>query len=123
MLAEPRRKQKVINLRAKNSIWSNDPNKFGQKMLEKMGWSSGKGLGANEDGIVEHVVALYKNDEKGFGYEDRNDQWTKHEDDFNALLANLSNGKFCSFSTAILNHVYSVNVRHITWFTLALHPN
>lgn len=93
MLAEPRRKQKIINLRAKNSIWSNDPNKFGQKMLEKMGWSTGKGLGANEDGIVEHVVALYKNDEKGLGYKDKNDQWTKHEDDFNALLANLSNGK------------------------------
>ncbi|XP_038207102.1 PIN2/TERF1-interacting telomerase inhibitor 1 [Zerene cesonia] len=93
MLAEPRRKQKIINLRAKNNAWSNDTNKFGQRMLEKMGWSSGKGLGAKENGIVEHVVARYKNDEKGLGYEDKNDQWTKHEDDFNALLANLSNDK------------------------------
>ncbi|XP_013147556.1 PREDICTED: PIN2/TERF1-interacting telomerase inhibitor 1-like [Papilio polytes] len=91
MLAGPRRKQKVINLRAKNNEWSNDTNKFGQRMLEKMGWTSGKGLGANENGIVEHVVARYKNDEKGLGFEDRNDQWTKHEDDFNSLLANLSN--------------------------------
>ncbi|CAH0402449.1 unnamed protein product [Chilo suppressalis] len=91
MLAAPRRKQKVINLRAKNNAWSNDTNKFGQRMLEKMGWSTGKGLGANEDGIVEHVVARYKNDEKGLGFEDRNDQWTKHEDDFNSLLSNLSN--------------------------------
>ncbi|XP_034835829.1 PIN2/TERF1-interacting telomerase inhibitor 1-like [Maniola hyperantus] len=91
MLAEPRRKQKVINLRAKNNAWSNDSTKFGQRMLEKMGWSSGKGLGAKENGIVEHVVARYKNDEKGLGFEDRNDQWTKHEDDFNSLLANLSN--------------------------------
>ncbi|CAG4959572.1 unnamed protein product [Colias eurytheme] len=93
MLAEPRRKQRVINLRAKNNAWSNDANKFGQRMLEKMGWSSGKGLGAKENGIVEHVIARYKNDEKGLGYEDKNDQWTKHEDDFNALLANLSNDK------------------------------
>ncbi|XP_063370768.1 PIN2/TERF1-interacting telomerase inhibitor 1 [Cydia amplana] len=92
MLAEPRRKQKVINLRAKNSAWSKDANKFGQRMLEKMGWSAGKGLGAKENGIVEHVVARYKNDDKGLGFQDRNDQWTKHEDDFNALLANLSNG-------------------------------
>lgn len=92
MLAAPRRKQKVINLRAKNNDWSNDTNKFGQRMLEKMGWSEGKGLGANENGIIEHVVARYKNDDKGLGYEDRNDQWTKHEDDFNSLLANLSNG-------------------------------
>ncbi|CAG5014647.1 unnamed protein product [Parnassius apollo] len=56
-----------------------------------MGWTAGKGLGAKENGIVEHVVARYKNDEKGLGFEDRNDQWTKHEDDFNSLLANLSN--------------------------------
>ncbi|XP_028177780.1 PIN2/TERF1-interacting telomerase inhibitor 1 [Ostrinia furnacalis] len=91
MLAGPRRKQKVINLRAKNNAWSNDSSKFGQRMLEKMGWSSGKGLGAKENGIVEHVVARYKNDDRGLGYEDKNDQWTKHEDDFNALLANLSN--------------------------------
>ncbi|KAG7309127.1 hypothetical protein JYU34_005047 [Plutella xylostella] len=91
MLAGPRRKQRVINLRAKNNEWSNDSTKFGQKMLEKMGWSSGKGLGAKENGIVEHVVARYKNDDRGLGFEDKNDQWTKHEDDFNALLANLSN--------------------------------
>lgn len=91
MLAGPRRKQKVINLRAKNNAWSNDSGKFGQRMLEKMGWSSGKGLGAKENGIVEHVVARYKNDDRGLGYEDKNDQWTKHEDDFNSLLANLSN--------------------------------
>lgn len=96
MLAGPRRKQKVINLRAKGNAWSNDSNKFGQRMLEKMGWSSGKGLGAKENGIVEHVVARYKNDDKGLGFEDKNDQWTKHEDDFNALLANLSNGKLTS---------------------------
>ncbi|KAH9638384.1 hypothetical protein HF086_004186 [Spodoptera exigua] len=92
MLAGPRRKQKVINLRAKNNAWSEDTTKFGQRMLEKMGWSAGKGLGAKENGIVEHVVARYKNDDRGLGFEDRNDQWTKHEDDFNSLLANLSNG-------------------------------
>ncbi|CAH0731774.1 unnamed protein product, partial [Brenthis ino] len=92
MLAGPRRKQKVINLRANNNAWSNDTNKFGQRMLEKMGWSAGKGLGAKENGIVEHVVARYKNDDSGLGFKDKNDQWTKHEDDFNALLANLSNG-------------------------------
>lgn len=92
MLAGPRRKQKVINLRAKNNAWSNDSTKFGQRMLEKMGWSEGKGLGAKENGIVDHVVARYKNDDRGLGFEDRNDQWTKHEDDFNSLLANLSNG-------------------------------
>lgn len=34
-------------------------------MLEKMGWSKGKGLGARENGIVEHLKIQYKNDSKG----------------------------------------------------------
>lgn len=42
-----------------------DANKFGQKMLEKMGWQQGKGLGANENGITEHIKMSYKNDSKG----------------------------------------------------------
>lgn len=33
--------------------------------MEKFGWQKGKGLGANEDGRVEHVKASAKNDTKG----------------------------------------------------------
>lgn len=66
-----------------------DSNKFGQKMLEKMGWSQGKGLGAKEDGIVEHVKQTFKNDAAGIGYVDKGDQWTKHEADFTSLLQSL----------------------------------
>ena len=28
---------------------------FGRRLMEKMGWSDGKGLGLNEDGMTEHV--------------------------------------------------------------------
>ena len=48
-------------------ILSADDNKYGQKMLEKFGWSQGKGLGANESGRLEHVKLQYKNDSRG-GY-------------------------------------------------------
>lgn len=34
-------------------------------MLEKMGWSSGKGLGAKEQGMTEHVHVRLKNDQAG----------------------------------------------------------
>lgn len=42
-----------------------DENKFGQKMLERMGWKKGRGLGLNEDGQTEHVKVTHKNDQKG----------------------------------------------------------
>lgn len=34
-------------------------------MLKKMGWSRGKGLGANEDGNIENVKIGLKQDNKG----------------------------------------------------------
>ena len=42
-----------------------DDDKFGQKMLEKMGWEKGKGLGAKLDGNVDHISVRAKNDQKG----------------------------------------------------------
>ncbi|KAG8235068.1 hypothetical protein J437_LFUL015310 [Ladona fulva] len=63
MLAEPRRKEKwTLNPRGK--FWSDDKNKFGQRMLEKMGWSEGKGLGASGQGATSHVAVKLKNDSK-----------------------------------------------------------
>jgi Pin2-interacting protein X1 len=41
-----------------------DTNKYGQQMLEKMGWKPGCGLGANEQGITEQIKVAYKNDKK-----------------------------------------------------------
>ncbi|XP_068258744.1 PIN2/TERF1-interacting telomerase inhibitor 1 [Nyctibius grandis] len=90
MLAEPRRKQKW-SVDPRNSAWSKDESKFGQKMLEKMGWSKGKGLGAQEQGNPEHIKVQVKNNVLGLGatinYEDN---WIAHQDDFNQLLAELN---------------------------------
>ena len=72
-LAEPRRRQKwTLNPRGEvnkavpcsspsmsfklvlikscllGNLWANDDNKFGHKLMEKMGWEKGKGLGANQ---------------------------------------------------------------------------
>ena len=33
--------------------------------MEKMGWEEGKGLGAKEDGIREHIKIKFKDDTKG----------------------------------------------------------
>lgn len=67
-----------------------DDSRFGTKMLEKMGWSKGRGLGAKEDGSQEFVRVRFKNDAEGLGYEARDDQWTVHEEGFNGLLKALN---------------------------------
>ncbi|CAG9772737.1 unnamed protein product [Ceutorhynchus assimilis] len=92
MLAEKRRKQKW-SLNPRGKAWSQDSSKFGQKLLEKMGWSQGKGLGAKEDGRTEHIKVSYKNDSQGVGYKESDDQWTEHETNFTALLAALGGGE------------------------------
>ncbi|XP_077408404.1 PIN2/TERF1-interacting telomerase inhibitor 1 isoform X1 [Vanacampus margaritifer] len=91
MLAEPRRKVKW-SVDPRNSTWSNDESKFGQKMLERMGWSKGKGLGRSEQGATDHVKVKVKNNNYGLGVNtSHEDNWIAHQDDFNDLLAQLNN--------------------------------
>ncbi|NXY45988.1 PINX1 inhibitor, partial [Ceuthmochares aereus] len=89
--AVARRKQKW-SVDPRNSAWSKDDSKFGQKMLEKMGWSKGKGLGAQEQGNTEHIKVQVKNNTLGLGATIKHeDNWIAHQDDFNQLLAELNN--------------------------------
>ncbi len=39
-----------------NLTWSQDKNRLGFKLLRKMGWSEGKRLGANLDGITANAT-------------------------------------------------------------------
>ncbi|NXA52563.1 PINX1 inhibitor, partial [Nothocercus julius] len=88
--AVARRKQKW-SVDPRNSAWSKDESKFGQKMLEKMGWSKGKGLGAQEQGNTEHIKVHVKNNMLGLGATiNHEDNWIAHQDDFNQLLAELN---------------------------------
>ncbi|XP_069872887.1 PIN2/TERF1-interacting telomerase inhibitor 1 isoform X2 [Dipodomys merriami] len=85
-----RRKQKWA-VDPRNTAWSNDDSKFGQRMLEKMGWSKGKGLGAQEQGATDHIKVQVKNNHLGLGATNNNeDNWIANQDDFNQLLAELS---------------------------------
>ncbi|XP_037541349.1 PIN2/TERF1-interacting telomerase inhibitor 1 [Nematolebias whitei] len=91
MLAEQRRKRKW-SVDPRNSAWSNDDSKFGQKMLERMGWSKGKGLGRSEQGSTDHIKVKVKNDNHGLGANaSHEDNWIAHQDEFNELLAQLNN--------------------------------
>lgn len=79
-----------------------DENKFGQKLLEKMGWQQGKGLGANEDGIKENIKVKFKCDTKGVGFNNNEYEnvWLEHQDDFEQLLNNLKETSKTTVDTA-----------------------
>ncbi|CAH1786248.1 unnamed protein product, partial [Owenia fusiformis] len=90
LLAEPRRKIRY-STDPRNLNWKNDESKFGKKLMEKMGWNEGKGLGAKEDGDVDHISIKHKADSRGVGCSVKHaDNWIAHQDDFNSILANLN---------------------------------
>ena len=65
----------LAGLDTQNQAWSSDRTKFGYRMLEKMGWKEGKGLGANQDGSTKHVRVRKKLGAAGIGLSDRNTAW------------------------------------------------
>jgi len=87
-LAEPKFKSKWT-LNPRGNIWANDDNKFGQKMLEKMGWSKGKGLGLKEDGTTEHIKVSCNSMKRGLGFEGNPDTVLPLCQEYEALLSNL----------------------------------
>ncbi|KAF9199468.1 PIN2/TERF1-interacting telomerase inhibitor 1 [Haplosporangium sp. Z 27] len=75
----------------RNLHWANDTNKFGFKMMEKMGWEQGKGLGAREDGVQEHVKVRLKENNLGVGATKKSiDNWLGNTDAFSKLLEELN---------------------------------
>lgn len=90
-MAGPRRREKW-GLDPRGTNWSKDQNKFGFKMLEKMGWSDGKGLGMNLDGGTDHVKVKTKNNTLGIGAssQDVDYNWLQTQDTFNTLLKDLN---------------------------------
>jgi len=52
-----------------NLAWRSDSTSFAQRMLAKMGWREGRGLGKREDGVVAHVRVKRRLDAAGVGAE------------------------------------------------------
>ena len=90
MISSRDRKQKIV-VDPRNTTWSDDAGGFGFRMLEKMGWSKGKGLGKHEDGSVQHLKQKMKQDLSGIGANDKDtsQNWLAHADAYASLLSNL----------------------------------
>jgi Pin2-interacting protein X1 len=59
--------------------------------MEKMGWTSGVGLGKNEDGRKEHIDLKYKDNLKGVGFVNGkyDETWLTHSQSFDSVLESL----------------------------------
>uniref|UniRef100_A0A1Q3EXS0 Putative myosin i n=1 Tax=Culex tarsalis TaxID=7177 RepID=A0A1Q3EXS0_CULTA len=80
-----------VKMKARVEPVYNDSSNFGVRMLEKLGWSEGKGLGKREDGMSAPILPKMKQDSEGFGYAgEKDDHWTQHDQDFNQLLKSLN---------------------------------
>jgi len=86
----PRKDQRPCDDR--NLAWSSDKGRFGFQMLEKMGWKEGKGLGANEDGITEHIKIRKRPENQGIGVDTSNPSknWLTTSVAYDSILANLN---------------------------------
>uniref|UniRef100_A0A915JSS2 PinX1-related protein 1 n=1 Tax=Romanomermis culicivorax TaxID=13658 RepID=A0A915JSS2_ROMCU len=93
MLAEKRRKQRIAP-DPRNKSWTNEEtNNVGMKLLSKMGWSKGKGLGKDEQGLStsDKLMSRPKIDNKGFGCETKDvEAWENGGTAFDSILARLN---------------------------------
>ncbi|KAJ1677930.1 hypothetical protein EV182_005146 [Spiromyces aspiralis] len=89
-LAEPKRRQR-IGVDPRNLNWSNDKSKFGFKMLQKMGWVEGRGLGADENGMKEHIKIKTKHNNFGVGCDLKTaNNWLEHSSALDSLFSRLN---------------------------------
>jgi len=94
MLSESRRKKQRIADDPNNLRWVKDNNKFGQKLLEKMGWKTGAGLGLNEQGRADPLAVRANSGFRGFGCDHKTevDVHSEHRRNFDLLLNSLKDG-------------------------------
>jgi hypothetical protein len=72
-------------------FFEEEKSSFGFKMMSKMGWEEGKGLGKNEHGISSFIRAQKKQDQLGIGAKASNDDtWHEAQGLFNDLLSRLN---------------------------------
>ncbi|XP_065294011.1 caldesmon-like isoform X1 [Dermacentor albipictus] len=65
---------------------------YSEKLMKQMGWTEGKGLGKNEDGMRDFIQPKKKVNTKGIGFNGVDDRWIEHQEAFDSLLSNLNNG-------------------------------
>lgn len=94
-LADGRRRgDRKISDDPNNKNWASDKGRIGFKLLQKMGWSEGKGLGLRGDGITQAIKVAPCVENLGIGAAEaiKNDKkdWTATSASFEELLSRVN---------------------------------
>jgi Pin2-interacting protein X1 len=76
-----------------NVTWANNKSSLGARLMAKMGWAHGQGLGAEAQGKVENIKVVQRTDTTGIGAETvlfKTGEVSAHMDGFDAVLAKLA---------------------------------
>lgn len=86
------RKEKTSHGRHGESFWEEEKGGFGYRMMQRMGWERGSGLGRERQGTTEFVRAKRKRDGAGLGADKNkaNETWVAATGMFNDLLKRLN---------------------------------
>jgi Pin2-interacting protein X1 len=103
-MAESRRKgDRRISDDPNNKKWATDCGRIGFKLLQKMGWSEGKGLGLRGDGITQAIKVLPCVENLGLGaaeaMKNEKKDWTSTSASFEELLSRVNS--VCSSEQAV----------------------
>eukprot|EP00919_Chromeraceae_sp_WS-2016_P030933 GHVR01073169.1.p1 GENE.GHVR01073169.1~~GHVR01073169.1.p1 ORF type:complete len:103 (+),score=22.17 GHVR01073169.1:38-346(+) len=88
-----RKAQKQSGTRHGEQFWEEEKSNVGYKLMQSMGWQTGKGLGKEEQGSTQYIRTKKKVDNQGIGKgANRNDEnWAATQGLYGDLLARLNN--------------------------------
>lgn len=92
-LAQKKIKQRIPS-DPRNTKWTKETNTFGFRMLEKMGWKAGSGLGSQEQGSSVPLIPVIHESTEGIGMkelrEERSRNWESTLQSYDSMLRALS---------------------------------
>lgn len=108
-LAQKRIKQRIPS-DPRNTKWTKETSTFGFRMLEKMGWKAGSGLGSQEQGSSTPLISVIHESTEGIGMkqlrEERGKNWESTLQSYDSMLRGLS----ANVSNQIANSCDDINI-------------
>lgn len=96
MLSEKKRKKRKCAINKPHEE-GNEETSFGLKIMTKMGWKNGQGLGLNNQGSVKNINTVCNEEKKGLGLKTDKTGLTNENliNSYSKILEKLNSDKIC----------------------------